>query len=137
MFVCIQYEWTDCSVRTNISTLITLDTVFHVPYRNECSYTTFFVECSTIVPSSVLATNECRYRNIISFLSINRTNNLFDEIRSIIICRFTYCDVCPFCRYFYFFNFDTSVNCRIVLIDYIFTFTSIRLNDEFLHLFYC
>ena len=39
---CAKNERTDGSMRTNICTLVTLDTVFSIPFRYECSYTTFF-----------------------------------------------------------------------------------------------
>ena len=61
LFVCIQYEWTDSSVRTNISTLVTLNTSFRIPFWNECSYTTFFVFSCTLMPCTVFDTLECRY----------------------------------------------------------------------------
>ena len=58
----IEYERTDGSVRTNVCTLVTLDTVFSVPFGNECSYTTFLIFGSTLFPSTVFNTLECRYR---------------------------------------------------------------------------
>ena len=53
-----QYERTDTSVRANICTFITLDTVFSIPSRYESSHTAFFVFSSTRLPSTILNTLE-------------------------------------------------------------------------------
>ena len=58
----IEYERTDGSVRTNVSTLVTLDTVLSVPFGNECGYTTFLIFGSALFPSTVFNTLESGYR---------------------------------------------------------------------------
>ena len=84
----IEYERTDRSVRTNVCTLVTLDTVFWIPFRNECGYTTFFVFRSTLIPSTVFDTLECRYRQQVTILCIDRTNYFVDECRIVV---FSFC----------------------------------------------
>ena len=134
LFFCIENERTDRSVRTNVCTLVTLDTVFRIPFGNKCSNTTFFVFSSTLIPSTVFDTLECRYRQQITVLCIDRTNYFIDECRVVV---FNFCiirQVSP-CRVnSQLFVFTTTVNGSIVLVDNVFTLLAVRLNDEFFHL---
>ena len=84
LFFSIEHERTDRSVRTNVCTLVTLDTVFSIPFGNECSYTTFFVLSCSLMPSTVFDTLECRNRQQVAILSVDRTNHFVDESRIIV-----------------------------------------------------
>ena len=130
----VEYERTDRSVRTNVCTLVTLDTVFSIPFRNECSYTTFFVFSSSLIPSTVFDTLECRYRQQVTVLCIDRTNYFVDECRIVV---FSFCvirKVSPSRINSQSLVFTTTVNGSIVLVNNVFTLLAVRLNDEFLHL---
>ena len=121
-------------MRTNVCTLVTLDTVFRIPFRNECRYTTFFVFSSTLIPSTVFDTLECRYRQQVTVLCIDRTNYFVDECRIVV---FSFCvirKVSPSRINSQSLVFTTTVNGSIVLVNNVFTLLAVRLNDEFLHL---
>ena len=135
LFFVIQNERTDRSVRTNISTLVTLDTVCFIPNRNKCSYTTFFIFCSALMPCTVFDTLESRNLQQIAILCIDRTNYFVDECRIIVYNLFIIRQVSP-CRInSQLVVFATTVNSCIVFVYNIFTLLAIRLHDEFLHLF--
>ena len=136
LFVSIQYEWTDSSVRTNVCTLVTLDTSFRIPFWNECSYTTFFVFSCTLIPSTVFDTLECRYWQQVTVLSVDRTNYFVDECWIVVCSSCFNFQVSPCWIYSQLFVFTTTVYSSIVLVDYVFTLLTVRLHDEFLHLFY-
>jgi len=131
----IEYERTDRSVRTNVSTLVTLNTVFSIPFGNECSYTTFFVFGSTLIPSTVFDTLECRYRQQVTVLCIDRTNYFVDESRIIVFCFCIIRQVSPSRIDSQSLVFTTAVYSSVVLVNNVFTLLAVRLNDEFLHLF--
>ena len=136
LFFSVKYERTDGSMRTNICTLVTLDTVFSIPFRYECSYTTFFVLSSTLFPSTVFDAFECRYRQQVTILSVDRTNYFVDECRVIVSSRSFNFQISPSRINSQLFVFTTTVYGSIVLVHHVFTLLAIRLNDEFLHLFY-
>jgi len=132
----VEDERTDGSVRTNVSTLVTLDTVFGIPCRNECGNTAFFILGSTLFPSTIFDTLECRYRQQVTVLSIDRTNYFVDESRIVVGSLFVVGQVSP-CRIdSQLLVFATTVNGSIVLVHNVFTLLAIRLHDEFLHLLY-
>ena len=135
LFFSIEYERTDRSVRTNICTLITLYTVFRIPFWNECSYTTFFIFSSTLIPSTVFDTLECRYWQQVTVLCIDRTNYFVDECRIVVFNFSVIRQVSPSRINSQSLVFTTAVNGSIVLVNNVFTLLAVRLNDEFLHLF--
>ncbi len=61
-FLLVDQERTDSSVRTNISTLVTLDTVFRLPFRYVNSNTTLFISCCSWRESTIFTSKECTYR---------------------------------------------------------------------------
>ena len=134
LFFSIEYERTDRSVRTNICTLVTLDTVFSIPFGNKCGNTTFFVFRSTLIPSTVFDTLECRYRQQVTVLCIDRTNYFVDECRIVVFCFCIIRQVSPSWIDSQSLVFTTTVNGSIVLVNNVFTLLAVRLNDEFLHL---
>ena len=131
----IEYERTDGSVRTNVSTFVTLDTVFRIPFRNESCHTAFFVLSRTLFPSTVFDTLECRYFQQVTILCVDRTNHFIDECR-IVVFRFNVIrQVGPSRINGQCLVFATAIYGSIVLVHYVFTLLAVRLNDEFLHLF--
>ena len=80
----VENKRTDGSVRTNVSTLVTLDTVLGIPSRNEGSYATFLILGSTLFPSTVFDTLEGRYRQQVAVLSVDGTNHFVDESGSLL-----------------------------------------------------
>ena len=123
-------------MRTNVSTLVTLDTVFCVPFRYESSYTAFFVFRSTLIPGSVFDTLECRYRQQVSVLSVDRTNHFVDECRVVVFNFSIIRQVSPSRVNSQSLVFATAVNSCVVLVHNVFTLLTVRFHDEFLHLFY-
>ena len=116
-FVSCKHEWTNCSVRTNVCTLVTLDTVFSIPFRNESSHTTLFVFGGACMPCAVFDALECRNREKVAILSVDRTYNFVDECRIVVCCsRFNFqrspCRVDGKCLVFV-----TAVNSLEVLVD--------------------
>jgi hypothetical protein len=82
-----QNERTDGSVRTDVSTLVTLDTVVLVPHRNEGLYTTLLVSGGTNLPRTVNSAVLHEVRNLqqVTGLSVDRTNELLNECGSVIL----------------------------------------------------
>ncbi|GAD06888.1 hypothetical protein PORCAN_496 [Porphyromonas crevioricanis JCM 13913] len=133
----IEQEWTNRSVRANVSTLVTLDTVVTVPHWNERSYSSFFRGCRTAVPSTVFTTTESRYGELISCLSIDYTYYIVHKVSVMLVTYFEFIrKVDPFGINFDLHHFCTAIYSCIVFIDHFFSLTSITLDDEFLHLFY-
>ena len=87
LFFFVKNKRTDSCMRTTVGTLVTLDTVFWFPNRNECCYTTFFIGCCAILPCTINSAMfyEIRYFQQISCLCIDRTNNFFNECRNVAI----------------------------------------------------
>ena len=122
-------------MRTNVSTLVTLDTVFRIPFRNESCHTAFFVLSRTLFPSTVFDTLERRYFQQVAVLCVDRTNHFVDECRVVVFCFGVVSEVSPSRVNGELLVFATTVNGSVVLVHYVFTLLAVRLNDEFLHLF--
>ena len=132
----VENKRTDGSVRTNVSTLVTLDTVLGIPSRNEGSYATFLILGSTLFPSTVFDTLEGRYRQQVAVLSVDGTNHFVDESGVVVGHLFVVGQVGPCGINGELLVFATAVNGSIVLVHYVFTLLTIRLHDELLHLLY-
>ena len=91
----VQYERTDRCVRTNVSTLVTLDTVRTVPYRNKGSHTTLLILRSALIPSTILDALERRNLQQVTILCIDRTNYLVDESRVVVSRLLVSRQICP------------------------------------------
>ena len=87
------------------------------------------------MPCTVFDTLECRYRQQVTILSIDRTNNFVDECRIIVGSSSFNFQVSPSRIYSQLLVFTTTINGSVVLVDYIFTLLTVRLHDELLHLF--
>ena len=79
-----KHERTDSSVRTDVGTLVTLDTVLCIPFGNECRNTALLIFGSTILPNAVGVLGECRNREKVAVLSVDRTDDVLDKFRSIV-----------------------------------------------------
>ena len=125
-------------MRTNISTLVTLNTIICNPFRDCNCDTAFFVSSCTCWESSIFSSYESTYRKIITFLCIDRFNNIFNKIRNISIVSFRLnFDIFPFSRYSNFLDFTTTINRIFIHINDIFAFSTKRLNNSFLHFINC
>ena len=124
-------------MRTNVSTLITLNTVIHLPFRNTDSNSAFFKFRSTCRESSVFTSRKCTNRKIITFLSIHHVNHVTDKFRTVFVmsARLVF-QVFPFSRngnFHHVFSQTTCINSSIVHFHNGFTFLSVWLIDSFFH----
>ena len=87
------------------------------------------------MPCTVFDTFECRNLQQVTILSIDRTNYFVDESRIVVCYNFIVRQVSPVRINCQLSIFATTIDSSIVLVNYIFTLLSVRLHDEFLHLF--
>ena len=87
------------------------------------------------MPCTVFDTFECRNLQQVTILSIDRTNYFVDESRIVVCYNFIVRQVSPVRINSQLSIFATTIDSSIVLVNYIFTLLSVRLHDEFLHLF--
>ena len=133
-FFFVEQERTNCCVRTNVSTFVTLDTVGCIPNRNEVAYAAFFVSGSTVLPRTIFNALECAHRKQVAILSIDGANEVAYKFGSIVFYGIFNSEVRP-CRVNgELFVFTTAVHCLIVLVDDVFAFASIRFHNECFHL---
>ncbi|MPM44477.1 hypothetical protein SDC9_91155 [bioreactor metagenome] len=121
-------EWTDGSVRANIGTLVTLDTVFLLPFGNMCCNASFFVGGGSRRNGAIFEVEECTYRQVVSFLCIDYIGNIPYPVRcKPVKCRRAElgCDVFPFAGYFNFDNIRSTVNGFVVHLEDFLSFTPI------------
>ena len=140
-FVLIKQKRTYYSVRTYISTLITLDTHVWLPFWHFISNSSFFIMCRSMLEASVNHSIFYNWRNwqFITFHKINRICNLFDKFR---FCSFNNLlidfKICPFWQYFNFFQaINSSVNRIPVFLNNIPSFSSVTFFSIFFHIFLC
>ncbi len=120
-------------MRANICTSVTLDTVLWSPYRNIYSDTTFLVCSSTGWCSTVNIIFECRYRQCITFLCINLSLDVINEINNFLtsLCSMSHmqafiCCIFPALRNLDLNNlFCTGIDSCPVLLNNIITLTSV------------
>jgi len=133
LFIC-QEERPDGCMRTYIRTLITLDTLIRLPFRNIYCYSPLFISRNTCRESPVFPVFECAYRDIVTFKTDYRINDITVKLRNItFVFNSPDFNICPFCRDFHFLNLAASVYRSIVHIHNIFTFSAIGLVNGFLH----
>ena len=131
-----QQERTDRCVRTNICTLVTLDTVFRLPFGNLNSHSTFFITRRTCIPCSIFAAVECADRQIVTLHRLDRTNDLADEFGNILLLSLGNGQIGPFSRHLDLGNSTTLLYGSVVHVDHILTLLAIRFVDGFLHLLF-
>ena len=86
------------------------------------------------MPSTVFDTLECRYRQQVTVLCIDRANYFVDECRIVVFCFCIIRQVSPSWIDSQSLVFTTAVYSSVVLVNNVFTLLAVRLNDEFLHL---
>ncbi len=118
----------------DVSTLVTLDTVFFKPFGNECCNTTFFVSGSALFPCAIFATNEVGYFQVVAGLGVDRTDYIVDECRIVVLYGCILGEVAPCFVDGELLVFATAVNSCVVLVNHILTLLAVALDDEFLHL---
>ena len=123
-------------MRTNISTLVTLDTLSSIPNWNECTYTTLLELGSARMPCAILDALERRNWKQVTILCVDWTYNLVDECVAISVNLWLSSEACPCWINSKLLVFATTINGSIVLVHNVLTLLAIRLNDEVLHLFY-
>ena len=90
-----------------------------------------------MLPCTVYAAFVSANGELIALLCIDGAHNLADECWFIAILFSVSGKICPCGIYCQLLVFATAVNSLIVLVNNVFTFAAVGLNDEFLHLFYC
>ena len=134
--VLVEHERTDSSVRTDVSTLVTLDTVVLVPYRNEGLNTTLLVSGCTNLPRTVngVVLNEVRNLQQVAGLSVDRTNQLLNECRCVVLLNLIIRQVSPLRLNSQLNILTTTVDSSVVLINNVLTLSAVRLQGSSLHL---
>ena len=136
-FVCYQNR-SDCSVRTYIRALVTLDTVFSVPFGYVNCNTTFFVSSCTCREVTVFSAGECGYGQLVAFLCVHGFNDILNEFCCLSCC----CSFCIFCSCPGSRDFNlnsaiyTTVNSSIVHVQDCVTLLTIGFCDSCFHVFY-
>ena len=114
-----QHKRTNCCVRTNVCTFVTLNTVFSAPFWNKCCHTTFLIAGCTLLPCTVFNTFECRNWQQIAVLRIDWTHNLVDEFRVIVLHHSVVFQIRPCWIDCQCLIFTATVNSGIVLVYHI------------------
>ena len=123
-------------MRTNISALVALNTVFGIPLRNVNRDTAFFVSCSSGRKSSVFTAIENAYWQVVAFHGVYRLNKVFDEIRNIAGIHFFFDNkICPFLWNLNLFHFAAFNYGSKIHVNDIFTLVAKTLDDGFFHRF--
>ena len=124
-------------MRTNISTLVALDTVVCIPYGYESGYTALLVLRRTCGPCTVLNALEGADGQQVAVLSVDRTNDIGNELGLVAEVGFSVCaEVAPCGVNSQLLVLAAAVNSSVVLVHHILALLAIRLHDEVLHLFY-
>ncbi|OPZ02020.1 MAG: hypothetical protein BWZ11_01254 [Bacteroidetes bacterium ADurb.BinA395] len=137
LFGFVQNKRSNSSVRTNECTLVTLNTVRRIPNGNETSYASFFIFCSSGIPSSIFASLENGDRQIIAGLSIYWHYHFTDERRKVFFHFLFIFQICPVAWNFNFNIFSSAINSGIVHVYYVFTFFAVSLVNSIFHFFNC
>ena len=137
-FFC-QQERSDCSVRTYIRTLVTLDTVCCDPFGNVDGNTTFF-ECGCAQRSCTVF-SACEYgcRQQIAFQCVHRYHQFFNVFRQYFLDCFFICVYCIFPasgNVNFHQTGQTSVYSSVVHVNNFFTFFTVGFYDRCFHVVY-
>ena len=132
----VENEWTDSSVRTDVSTLVTLDTVVLVPNRNEGLNTALLVSGCTNLPRTVdcAVLNKIRNLQQVASLSVDRTNQLLNECGCVVGLNLIIRQVSPLRLNGQLYILATTIDSGIVLINNVLTLSTVRLQGSSLHL---
>ena len=131
----IEDKGTDGSVRTNIGTLITLDTILLMPHRDVDSDTGAHHARSAGLPGTVLESGEDANRQVITLLSVHLLDDGGDEGRVVLVLLLRIIGaVSPLSGHGYLDDVGTGIDSLIVHIDDLLALVSVALDDELLHL---
>ena len=131
---CVENERADCGVRTDICTLVTLDTVLGEPFGNESCDAAFLICGRALLPCAVGDSLEVRDLEEVAVLSVDGTHESVDEFGIVVGGSGFVSELCP-CRIdCELLVLAAAVNGSKVLVDHVLTFLAIALDDEFLHL---
>ena len=136
-FFFVENEWADTSVRTNVSTLVTLDTIVGSPLGVESLNATFFESRRTICHCTInhIVAHKVRHFQQVARLSIDGAYNFFDVCGNVFFCgNSVISKVCPCWVNSQRLVFATAVNGCIVLINHVLSLIAIRFHNELLHL---
>jgi len=133
-------DWTDCCMRTYIRTLVTLDTLGSIPYRNVCCNTTLLVCCCTGWSPACLVFLNNRYRNCVTLLSVDFLLNILNEVNNFLVVSLNFYRVIIICAVLpalwnIYLNVccSTGIDCVVVHLNDIVTLLSIRSCSCVLH----
>jgi len=128
----------DGSVRTDVSTLVTLDTVVLVPSGNEGLHTTLLISGGANLPRAVngVVLNKVRNLQQVTSLSVDRTNELLHECGSVVLLLSVVGQVSPLRLHGQLRVLTTTVDGGVVLVDHVLTLGTVRLQGSSLHLLY-
>ncbi len=127
-------------MRTHVSTLVTLYTVFHLPFRYVNRDTAFFKFSRSHREGTVFDAVECADRQIVSFLCVHHVYDVTDKLRTVTAVSGHFVgQALPFSGYVYFHQvsfFSTGIYGSVVHVYHSFPFLAVRLHNGSLHLFY-
>ncbi len=114
-------------MRTYIRTLVTLDTIFWNPFWYVNSYFSLFISSCSMVKSTIFSSFKSTYRKFVSFLSIHNFNDVFNEVRSILLTFiFIFCIFPSFWNVNFNYSINSSIYSIVVHFNNFFTFFTIR-----------
>ena len=126
-------------MRADVCTLVTLDTVINLPLGNIHCDTALLVSSRTVVPRTVLTTEERTYGQQVALQSVDRIDDLLYELGTRRInhsLRSLNLDCSPLSGNLNLLNSRTTgINCCVVHIDDILALLAVRLLNSLLHLF--
>ena len=134
LFVGIEQEGTDGSVRTNIRAAVALYAIILVPFRHKGCHAAFFVGCCALRPGAVNTAQEGAYGQRIAVLTVDGNNYVGDELGCVGYRQRAVGKFCPGRVNLQLVIFVAAVYGLIVHVDYILALLGVALNDEFLHL---
>ena len=135
----IHNERSDASVRTYISTPITLYTVICFPNGHKSTYATFLELTGTGLPNAVFNTHKGGNRQQVAVLRVDGTYQVLNEIgvaRLYSQRGIGNGEIAPCGVNIQFLILTAAVNGCIVLLHHIFTLLAVGLVDEVFHLFH-
>ena len=134
LFLFVKHEGTDRGVRADVGTLVTLDTVVHVPLGNERGHTALLEICCALHPCTVLNALEGRYRQQVAILSVDGSHHLVDEGRIIVFRARIVGQFGPSGIHGELLVLASTIYSGVVLIHHVLALATVRLDDELLHL---
>ena len=110
-------------MRTYIRTLVTLDTLGSIPYRNVCCNTTLLVCCCTGWSPACLVFLNNRYRNCVTLLSVDFLLNILNEVNNFLVVSLNFYRVIIICAVLpalwnIYLNVCCSTGIRFVVLCY-------------------